>query len=223
LQVRKLHPVVDPIDHLVSLVRYLIGVHNKRTKVTTLRAAPLHVITRQVKALKGLESEEPSALQFIGARGALREAFGTKKAQALLRAEERNRVDVSAMEDVAGHLQERIELNTGALPTKGERTSLLWVAALMANFSPSPEEAEATADSNRLIPPYNAGALEPADVYSLHDIIPEAEWKALSISALMNASNDRMRVAALPYCRSEWVNQHLTRAFASDPPSKKKL
>jgi len=50
----------------------------------------------------------------------LGEAFGTKKAKANIRAQERNKVDVSAMEGVAQHLQDRIEQSTGALPTLGK-------------------------------------------------------------------------------------------------------
>lgn len=98
----------------------MVGVHNKRTGTTTLRAAPLHLLTHQVKALKGIKSAPVSVQQFQEARASLGEAFGTKKAKANIRAQERNKVDVSAMEDVAGHLQDRIEKSTGALPTQGE-------------------------------------------------------------------------------------------------------
>jgi DNA-directed RNA polymerase I subunit RPA49 len=98
----------------------LVGVHNKRTKTTTLRPAPLHILTRTVKALKHIQPGEVSELQRIQARAALGQAFGTKKAKAAIRARERNKVDVAAMEGVAGHLQERIEMSTGALPTNGE-------------------------------------------------------------------------------------------------------
>jgi DNA-directed RNA polymerase I subunit RPA49 len=100
--------------------RYLIGVHNKRTKVTTLRPAPLHLLTQQVKALKALEPAPVTAQQRFEARAALGEAFGTKKAKAVIRAQERNKMDVSAMENVAGHLQDRIEQSTETLPTQGK-------------------------------------------------------------------------------------------------------
>jgi DNA-directed RNA polymerase I subunit RPA49 len=60
-------------------------------------------------------------------------------------------------------------------------------------------------------------------VYALHDIIPETEWKAISVSALTNADSNENRIAALPYRRSNWVNQHLAQAFASESPSKRTL
>ncbi|KZT23008.1 Rpa49 subunit specific to nuclear RNA polymerase I [Neolentinus lepideus HHB14362 ss-1] len=180
--------------------RYLVGIHDKRTGITTLCSAPLHVFSRQVKALKGLEPAAVTAAQRLEARNALGEIFGTKKAQAIIRARERNKVDVSAMQNVAGHLQDRIENNTINLPTK--------------------EEAKAVADSSRLIPEYQAGAATPDDVYQLHDIIPEVEWNALSVSALTAAQSQRERVALLPHTRSIWINQNLHLLFSAPKVNK---
>ena len=45
-------------------------------------------------------------------RNDLGEAFGTKKAKSQIRAEERNRVDVGAMQGVKGHLMESIGIKT---------------------------------------------------------------------------------------------------------------
>jgi DNA-directed RNA polymerase I subunit RPA49 len=71
-----------------------------------------------------------------------------------------------------------------------------------------------------LIPQYDADALNPCDVYPLHNMIPKPEWKALYISAYMNADNSADRVALLPYKRSNWINDHLSLAFASPSPNK---
>lgn len=117
------------------VIRYMIGLHNKRTGITTLRAAPLHLLTHQVKALKGLKPAPVSAQQHMEARATLGETFGTKKAKANIRARERNKVDVSAMEGVAEHLQDRIEQSTGALPTQGE-CFIFTVLLLTYHYSP---------------------------------------------------------------------------------------
>ncbi|KAF9239431.1 Rpa49 subunit specific to nuclear RNA polymerase I [Melanogaster broomeanus] len=180
--------------------RYFVAVHNKRTGVTTIRQAPLHILTHQVKALKTLKPSEVSVLQRLEARAALGESFGTKKAKLAIKAQARNKVDVSAMDAVADHLQESIQRNTQALPSK--------------------EEAQATANSTRLIPAYNADAETPSEIYPLHNIIPEAEWKALSTAAISDASTSKERTAFLPYQRSSWVNQHLNLVCASPSPSK---
>ena len=196
-------------------MRYFVGVHNKKTKTTILRPAPLHVLSRRVKALKGLENPEASALQWQEARAALGETFGTKKAKASIRAQERNKVDVAAMESVAEHLQERIELNTGSLPTQGKSctATLIFVFVLTCRTL---DEAKEEADNSRPIPPCNVHAQEPADVYPLFDIIPEAEWNALSISALIDAQDHREVRALLPHRRSNWVNQHITSVLKAE-------
>ncbi|KAI0651188.1 RNA polymerase I associated factor A49-like protein [Trametes meyenii] len=182
---------------------YMIGVHDKRTNTTTLRPVPLHILTRRVKALKNLRPIEVSTEERMAQRNNLGEAFGTKKAKAAIRARERNRVDIDAMKDVAGHLQDTIMENTGTLPTV--------------------EEAKATADSSRLIPPYNADALSPKDVYALHDIIPEAEFNALPISAFKTAKTDKDRIALLPFNRSDWLRLQLRLIYSAPKPNKTEL
>ncbi len=52
-------------------------------------------------------------------RATLGESFGTKKAKAANRAQERNRVDIDAMKGVTDHLRDRIQENTTSLPSKG--------------------------------------------------------------------------------------------------------
>ncbi|KAI0369256.1 RNA polymerase I associated factor A49-like protein [Pilatotrama ljubarskyi] len=182
---------------------YMIGVHDKRTNTTTLRPVPLHVLTRQVKALKNLKPIEVSTEERMAQRNNLGEAFGTKKAKAAIRARERNRVDIDAMKNVAGHLQDTIMQNTETLPTA--------------------EEAKATADSSRLIPPYNADAQTPGDVYALHDMIPEAEFNALPISAFKSAKSDRDRIALLPFNRSDWLKLQLKLVYSAPKLNKTEL
>ncbi|KAG6331705.1 hypothetical protein ID866_7385 [Astraeus odoratus] len=180
--------------------RYFIGVHNKKTGVTTVRQAPLHIITHQVKALKHIQPAAVSVLPRLEARAALGESFGTKKAKLAIKAQQRNKVDVSAMETVVDHLQESIQKSTHALPSK--------------------EEAQATANSTRLVPPYNAEASIPSEVYPIHNIIPEMEWKTLSPGSFLAAGTSKERRALLPFQRSNWINQHLDSICSSTSPSK---
>ena len=71
------------------------------------------------------------------------------------------------------------------------------------------EELQDTADDNRLVPEFDASAMDPGDIYPLHNIIPEAEWKALSVSAFESASSEKEKIALLPYRRSDWIFQHV--------------
>ena len=77
-------------------------------------------MNQQVKALKNLPPIEVTVEERVLMRNKLGEAFGTKKAKAAIRAQERNRVDIDALKGVTAHLQETIEENTQSLPTLGE-------------------------------------------------------------------------------------------------------
>ncbi|KAF9451334.1 Rpa49 subunit specific to nuclear RNA polymerase I [Macrolepiota fuliginosa MF-IS2] len=172
--------------------RYIVALHNKRTGAISLLPAsrPPQILQRTVKALKSIQTTDaPTTPQYQQARTTLGETFGTKKAKAAIRAQERNKVDVSAMEGVMDYVMEGIEKGAEGLMTA--------------------EEAKEIADSNRLIPPFSATATEPDDVYPLHSIIPENEWKALSVSSFDEASDNKERIALLPHSRSEWVNARM--------------
>lgn len=84
------------------------------------KAATPYVLSRTVKALKSIPpAPAPTAVEYKTARTNLGEAFGTKKAKAAIRAEERNRVDVGAMQGVIEHVMSGIDKGAEHLPTKG--------------------------------------------------------------------------------------------------------
>ncbi|KAF8525699.1 Rpa49 subunit specific to nuclear RNA polymerase I [Gautieria morchelliformis] len=182
--------------------QYMIGVHDKTTHKVTLRHAPFHVLTRDVKALRSLDPIATGSQERLQARNLLGEAFGSKKAKQAIRAMERNRVDVSAMEGVANHLQDSIEAATWNLPSR--------------------EAAKVAADENRPIPRYNVHAKSSDEVYALHDIVSETELNSVPLGRLMSAPEDQ-RIAWLPYTRSAWINQHLSNEFNERKPKMSNL
>ncbi|KAJ7153500.1 Rpa49 subunit specific to nuclear RNA polymerase I [Mycena crocata] len=185
--------------------RYVIAVHNKRTSALTVLPTALspHILSHKVKALKSIEpSAAPSATEYFQARTALGETFGTKKAKAAIRARERNRVDVSAMEGVMDFVMAGIDKGAEGLMTL--------------------EEAKELADTNRVVPPFDATATEPADIYPLHGIIPEPEWKALPISAFYEAGSAQARKELLPFRGSDWVNARIESTMEQADKEKKR-
>lgn len=73
-----------------------------------------------VKALKSIPSAPaPSKLQYLEAKTTLGETFGTKKQKANIRAQERNRIDVSAMEGVMDYVMDSIDKGAEGLMTEG--------------------------------------------------------------------------------------------------------
>jgi len=92
-------------------------------------------------------------------------------------------VDAKAVKDeVADTLRNTIQSKTATLPKA--------------------EEAKAEADSNRPIPPFNADASTPSEVYGLDEIAPSAELSTIS-TILKSGKNTN-----LPWSRSQWINRH---------------
>ncbi|KAE9399387.1 Rpa49 subunit specific to nuclear RNA polymerase I [Gymnopus androsaceus JB14] len=180
--------------------RYLLAVRDPRTsKIKILPTAKTpFILTRTVKALKSVAPDDaPSGLAYREARTALGETFGTKKAKAAIRAQERNRVDVGAMQGVMQHVVEGIDEKAEGLLSK--------------------EEAKDLADSARLVPPFSATATDPADIYPLNDIIPDPEFKALNIAPIEENLKDN---GMLPWKYCQWVNNHLRRMGQEEEKSK---
>ncbi|KAK7446968.1 DNA-directed RNA polymerase I subunit rpa49 [Stygiomarasmius scandens] len=185
--------------------QYLLAVHNRRTGSVTLlpEAKTPHILSRTVKNLKAIPpAPAPSAAAYREARTALGETFGTKKAKAAIRAQERNRVDVDAMKSAMPFVMDGIDKGAEGLLTK--------------------EEAKEIADAHRLIPPFDENADEPSDIYSLHDIIPETEWKAINVTPFDEAKEQKERRDLLPYKYSTWINDHIFKAYHSESKHRKR-
>ena len=188
-----------------------------------MQPTPVYLISRQVKALKNFEPTEPGSSEHLHARSTLGKVFGTKKAKAAIQAQERNKVDVSAMEDMAGMLQDRIDEGTENLPSQGALRLIFLVRDALPHAEGLAEKMEESANAARLIPAFNADAERPEDIYPLHNIVPEPEWAALDglLSKLKNAADDRSRARLLPNARSDWLRQHLMLAYSSPKPKSK--
>ncbi len=101
---------------------YIIAIHNKRTGAVSLLPSSKspQILQRTVKALKTIKTPDvPSTPSHREARTVLGETFGTKKAKATIRAQERNKVDVSAMEGVMDYVMEGIDKGAEGLMTAG--------------------------------------------------------------------------------------------------------
>ncbi|TFK24889.1 Rpa49 subunit specific to nuclear RNA polymerase I [Coprinopsis marcescibilis] len=171
---------------------YLVAVHNRKTGQVSILSRPKipHILGHTVKALKSVTPlAAPSKTQYLEAKNALGETFGTKKAKAAIRAQERNHVDIGAMEGVMNYVMDSIDKGAEGLMTD--------------------EQAKVSTDNNRLIPPFSATANMPDDIYPLHSIIPEVEWKALSVSAFDSTQNENERLALLPFRYSNWIKEHI--------------
>lgn len=159
-------------------------------------------------------------MEYLEAKTTLGRTFGTKKQKANIRAQERNKIDPSAMQGVMGYVMDSIDKGVENLPTP--RSSL----SFLNSFSTLTEVAEETqelANKSRLIPHFSADATDPADVYPLHSLIPEAEWKAIPIGDLEAAQTLRERGQLLPHRKSDWINYHLKKLTQKEHKNNKNL
>jgi hypothetical protein len=91
--------------------RYLPALFDPTTQTLHFpQTAPLYIMSHAAKRLKSvaLPSDAVRATEYRAQRIDLGEAFGTRKAKSRIKADERNKVDVGAMEGVRGHLMETI-------------------------------------------------------------------------------------------------------------------
>ncbi|KAG7087686.1 hypothetical protein E1B28_013633 [Marasmius oreades] len=183
---------------------YLLAVHDPRT--SSLRIIPTaktpHILGRRVKKLKSLPTGAvPQPLQYREARTTLGETFGTKKAKAAIRAEERNRVDVAAMQGVMQHVMDGIHKGAEGLLTA--------------------EEVKEVEDANRLIPQFDDTTADPAEVYPLHSIVPESEWRVIDTSNL-EAVSAKDKNMLLPSAHPVWIQNHVKALDGLNAKSTKK-
>ena len=99
--------------------RYFLALHRPGSSKLVVQPTPVYLVSRQVKAHKNFQPTEPDSSEYFQARSMLGKVFGTKKAKLAIEARERNKVDVTAMEDMAGMLQDRIDEGTENLPSQG--------------------------------------------------------------------------------------------------------
>jgi DNA-directed RNA polymerase I subunit RPA49 len=114
----------------IPYVRYLFAVRNTRTGTISILPSPKtpHIFSHTVKALKSLPSlDVPSKLQYLEAKTALGESFGTKKQKANIRAQERNKIDVKAMEGVMKYVMDSIDKGAEGLMTAGSLFIIYWL------------------------------------------------------------------------------------------------
>lgn len=111
--------------------RYVPALYDPSTSTLHIHpTAPLYLLTHTAKRLRvTVADEQRTAAQLRGAeykakRNDLGDTFGTKKAKSQIKAEERNKVDVSAMQGVKSHLMDSIGVRDAADAPEGERASV---------------------------------------------------------------------------------------------------
>lgn len=169
-----------------------------------------HRVKRLIVAQSLADADVGSAYKQM--RNDLGEAFGTRKAKTRIRAEERNRVDVGAMEGAKGHLMASIE---GKAPVTGECSF-----SLIQQLGRELTRAE-TPVASETIPVPNLATDNPLNVYSRQALIPDDEYSAISVSAIIQAPDDRSRSQLLPWSRGRWLEAKMKSIIAGPKDERK--
>ena len=170
--------------------QYLPAIFNPDTNsLEVYPSSPLYLMGHRVKRLQNIALTSSSrAADYKAKRNTLGETFGTRKAKSQIKAEERNKVDVGAMEGIKGHLMDSI----------GET------------------EEVANVVISDLIPRPNLTTTEPSLVYPREALLSDAEWSAIDASGLLKARDDKSRAMLLPYRRSRYVENKMRQVVETD-------
>ncbi|EOR04130.1 hypothetical protein E3P92_00073 [Wallemia ichthyophaga] len=149
---------------------YLIGLKRKHSSSITLHPSTVYHIHPHLNTAAHSSSHltQQSQHDRYQARNALGDAFGTKKAKKAIKEAERNNVDIEAMANVSGYIQQDIATNTDVLPS---RTSI-----------------KAIADSKRPLPTYNESGSSLEEVYNLSNLISDPEFNSCKVDQILTAS-----------------------------------
>ncbi|KAG0209961.1 DNA-directed RNA polymerase I subunit rpa49 [Mortierella sp. GBA30] len=188
-------------DARSGFCRYVVAIRDRETNKVTFKDAPVIALNRTIKSLKNAKLHASSRDQFMQAKNALGEAFGTKKIKQQIKSVERNAVNVSTLDQVAGILQDSISSKTSALPSKAE--------------------IKAKADLDRPVPPYDLEATKVEDIYKLDSLITPAEYQLIPFKALLEKSAEPL--AALPFQDSTYVNDALTAALSTSKKDRHRI
>lgn len=161
---------------------------------------PLYLLAHRAKRMRTAPlsaSAAPDAnQQWKIKRNDLGETFGTRKAKSQIKAEERNKVDVTAMQGVRANLIDSIGGTDG-------------------------KEDDGVIAPPDVIPTPNLVTKIPAEVYSRQAIVPNTEWSSIDVAPLVKAKDDRERSAFLPYRKSRWIEDKI-RVAIDGPQSARK-
>ncbi|KAJ3136996.1 histone methyltransferase set2 [Physocladia obscura] len=186
----------DPSSSTAS-VKYVVGVVDKATNTLRVVAAPHMRFRTVVKARTGFKPSPVGAKNTL-ARHHLGEMFGTIKKKKAIAAMERNKVKHESLVTAVDVFSARIDESNELLPTE--------------------DVIKSEIDANRLIPPFNADAAVPANVYNISSIMSNSELDTISVDHIlaMQYKEDLEEELNKVYS-SGWVFNKIFEALQSKP------
>ena len=195
-----LHGVNDTLEYSGSTEAgendYVVAFYDKKLRAVQLCKAslvPVAVTSKEHRVHKGPRVRLRGMLGYEQ-KNMLGKEFGTKNARAKITSMDRNRIDANKLEGIEADIVDSVATVTDAVP--GSDTAADSATASVA-------------------PAANALATNAEDVYTLHSIVPENEWKWVRVNALMDEPDTERRFELLPYDKSAYVGRKLLRYISS--------
>jgi DNA-directed RNA polymerase I subunit RPA49 len=224
------YSIVHTVHRLTLTPRYIPAIFDPETRTLTLApATPLYLLSHRVKRLKPEPTDPLAHLQkevnmYRAQRNDLGETFGTRKAKSRIKAQERNKVDASAMEGVKGHLMEVIgqkdeeegECHEASHIRRGRPVHDMPIRAQRGIGNNDQQQILMSGPEapSELIPVPNMTTSDVTHVYPRESIIPSAEWSAIDIDHILKAPDSKSRMGVMPSRRSRWVEDKLFAAMS---------
>ncbi|CAG8569251.1 5774_t:CDS:2 [Ambispora gerdemannii] len=195
------------LKDMKDMYGYLVGVYDKETSTVTLKEIPVFNFSVVVKKRKLMKKPESSVKKsYAEARADLGRTFGNKKLIQRINDAEKNAV-----------YADMVEAST--------RDSIIQTVEDKLQMLPSTEQVNSDIDANRNIPPYNAQATEPANVYKLEDIVPTNELNMVPIKQILDATTSEEALQLFPFKNSKYITSHLLKYwnFKFDQQTRRKI
>lgn len=128
-------------------------------------------------------------------RNQLGTAFGTKKAKKALTDLEKNKIDADKLQDYESAIIDNIKVTTESLPTREKREEQL--------------------SGERPIPPFDLEATDPQNAYPLEGIIPQREWDAIRVNAILRETDEKKRSSMFAVQSSDYVFPRVDAAISA--------
>ncbi|KAJ3283077.1 DNA-directed RNA polymerase I subunit rpa49 [Borealophlyctis nickersoniae] len=191
-----------------GLCRYVVGIVDKTAGTLTLAPSEFFRMSTTIKTLKHHESKQIGEKN-LTARNILGEAFGTKKRKQMIKALERNQVDVGGLQDAVQDITAEIDEKIAA-KADGEEG---------AKVAPTWDQRDW---EDRGIPKYNVSAQTPMEVYNIDDIISPAEFKAINISHIQKIKfKEELKTALADVDPPSWLWEQFHTALQSKHETKR--
>ncbi|KAG5440132.1 hypothetical protein PCANB_001701 [Pneumocystis canis] len=181
---------------------HCLAIIDPETDIADLIPIPLIHLECYIKKQETLY-ENSNEKEYKDQKEALNKEFGSKRAKKAIRDKELHTIHTHQLNAISSVITKDIKEATKNLQTL--------------------KQTYTETHKNLPIPPPNTQTTNLEEVYSLSDIVSSDELSMIHIKHILQESNERARIAFLPFKNSRYINEHLTNTLASEKKNKHRV